>query len=188
MNHVSSIRQQIADHWQARLPPAGVLFGDDDAFAAFYTSKYLIQDTAESVGVHMASGFSNNPHSAYIEYWGVMQALIIQQDAIIEVHKSICGTAPVLAKPSPWFELRDLRNRCAGHPASNTHSSKGSTLRSFMGRSFGGYEQIMYEQYDAATGKTTHPQVDLRKLISDYDVQAAGILSAVLAEMKRKCP
>ena len=154
----------------------------------FYTSKYLIQDTAESIGVHMATGFSGKPHAAYIEFWGVMQALVIQQDAIVELHKSICEMAPVLAKASPWFDIRDLRNRCAGHPASNTHSSKGTTLRSFMGRGFGGYDQIMYEQYDAATGKTTHPKVNLRKLISDYDLQAAGILSAVLVDLKRKCP
>lgn len=186
--HVSSVRQQIADHWQARLPPAGVLFADDDAFAAFYTSKYLIQDTAESIGVHMATGFSANPHAAYIEFWGVMQALVIQQDAIVELYKSIFGTAPMLAKPSPWLDIRDLRNRCAGHPARNTHSSKGTTLRSFMGRRFGDYEQIMYEQYDSATGTTAHPKVGLRKLISDYDLQAAGMLSAVLAELKQKCP
>lgn len=188
MKHVSSIRQQIADHWQARLPPGGVLFAHDDAFAAFYTSKYLIQDTAEAVGIHMTAGFSGDSHAAYIEFWGVMQALIIQQDAIVELHKSICGTEPVLTKPSPWFEIRDLRNRCAGHPASNTRSSRGTTLRSFMGRMFGGYEQIMYEQYDSAAGKTTHPKVNLRKLINDYDNQAAGILSTVLAEVKRKCP
>ena len=58
----------------------------------------------------------------------------------------------------------------------------------FHGQGFGGYDQIMYEQYDAATGKTTHPKVNLRKLISDYDLQAAGILSAVLVDLKRKCP
>jgi len=136
----------------------------------------------------MAAGFSSSPHAAYIEFWGVMQALVIQQDAIIELHKSICDMAPVLAKPSPWFELRDLRNRCAGHPASNTLSSKGTTLRSFLGRMFGSYEQITYEQYDAATCKTTHPKVNLRTLIDDYDGQAAGILNTVLAALKKKCP
>jgi hypothetical protein len=188
MIQISTIRQQIADHWQSRLPPAGVLFANDDAFAAFYTSKYLIQDTAESVAVHMRRGFSGNPHAAYIEFWGIMQALIIQQDAIVELHKSICDSAPKVRRPSPWFDIRDLRNRCAGHPASNKNSSKGSTLRSFMGRHFGCYEQITYEQYDSRTGKTTHPKINMRELIGQYDLQAAQILCAVLAELKGKCP
>ena len=186
MNQVSNIRQQIADHWQARLPPMGALFANDDAFAAFYTGKYLIQDTAESISAHMSAGFSKNPYAAYIEFWGVMQALIIQQDAIVELHKSICGIGPVLAKPSPWYALRELRNRCAGHPANK--SVNGSTLRSFMGRTFGCYEEIVYEQYDAATAKTTHPKINLRKLIDEYDGQAASILSLCLDHLKQKCP
>ena len=91
----------------------------------FYTSKYLIQDTAKSIGVHMATGFSGKPHAAYIEFWGVMQALVIQQDAIVELHKSICEMAPVLAKASPWFDIRDLRQQVRRTPGEQRAQLEG---------------------------------------------------------------
>jgi hypothetical protein len=186
MNAVMSVHQQIADHWHSQNPRVGTLFANDDAFAAFYTSKYLIQDTAEAVWAHMRKGFSSDPMTAYVEFWGIMQALIIQQDAICELHESVCGAKPTLTAPSPWHELRDLRNRCAGHPAART--ARGGTLRSFMGRSFGPYERITYEQYDSAASTRTHPTFNLRAHIGSYDAQAAGVLSVVLAEMRRKSP
>jgi hypothetical protein len=90
-----------------------------------------------------------------------------------------------IARPSPWTELRDLRNQCAGHPANK--QAKGASLRSFMGRSSGGYESITFEQYDS-TETRTHPTFNLRAIIHSYDGQAAAVLAAALAEMKRKCP
>jgi hypothetical protein len=185
---VMAVRQQIANHWHYRNPPTDALFASDDAFAAFYTSKYLIQDTAEAVWTHMNKGFSSDPMAAYIEFWGVMQAIFIQQDAICELYEAIFGERPEIPRKSSWFELRDLRNRCAGHPAKNENSIKGSKLRSFMGRSFGSYERITYEQYDSAKGQPANPTVNLQSLIGSHDEQAAGVLSAALAEMKRKYP
>ena len=187
MNHVLKVCNEITDYWY-RLSPTGNRFASDDKFATFYTSKFLIQDTSGAVSSHMQTGFSisTNSMAAYIEFWGVMQALIIQQDAICELHGAVCGIAPILAKPSAWFDLRELRNRCAGHPAKK--SVKGSTLRSFMVRTSICYERMMYEQYDSATESSTHPTVDLRAMINSYDTQAGGVLSAVLSEMKRKWP
>jgi hypothetical protein len=187
MKQVQSIRNSISEYWHGHGFPVSPLFGtNEDAFAAYYTSMYLIQDTSESVSIHMANDFSTDPFKAYIEFWGVMQALVIQQDAICEIHDAVLGRQPAVQKPSPWFELRDLRNRCAGHPANK--ASSGSTVRSFMGRNFGDYDKLTYEQYDAGSKTTTHPKVKLRKLIHDYDAQAGAILADVFAEMKRKCP
>ena len=50
---------------------------------------YLIQDTGELVQSHMKHGFSSDPWLAYIEFWGVMQAIFIQQDAINEFYEAM---------------------------------------------------------------------------------------------------
>lgn len=34
-------------------------------------------------------GFSEDPHEAYLKFWGVMQAIIIQQDSICELYWAI---------------------------------------------------------------------------------------------------
>jgi len=186
MMKVLTVRSELNEYWQAHPEAAtSAIFSDDDQFAAFDTSKYLIQDSGEAVWSHMVKGFSSDSMSAYLEFWGVMQALIIQQDAICEIHKSLVGSTPSIPTISAWFDLRNLRNRLAGHPASK--SVKGGVLRSFMGRDFGDYEEISYEQYDSSTKASTWPGFNLRQMINDYDAQAAALLASALAELKRKC-
>ena len=57
-----------------------------------------------------------------------------------------------------------------------------------MGRSFGNYDAIRYELWDASTGQTTHPVFNLRQMINNYDVEASAALNAVLSCMKSKWP
>ena len=56
-----------------------------------------------------------------------------------------------------------------------------------MGRSFGNYDRIMYELWDAS-GVITHPVFNLRQMIQDYDGEAAQALQNVLAAMKARWP
>src|SRR6202158_707216 len=151
--------------------------GDD--YAAYYTAMYLIQDTGEAVDRHLASDFSSDPLTAYLMFWGVMQAIFIQQDAISELHRVIVGSAPPITSNSAWSKLRDKRNVCAGHPA-NRDRGVPASQRSFMGRSFGNYTHVTYELWDDATETTTHPSFNLQKMIDDYDKEARDLLKIVL--------
>jgi hypothetical protein len=159
--------------------------GDD--FAAYYTSMFLIQDTGEAVAQHMAGDFSGDPLRAYLEFWGVMQAIIIQQDAISELHRVLVGNQPIIQPNSVWHELRNFRNVCAGHPA-NRARGVPAPQRTFMARSFGSYNSVTYELWDASSQKTTHPTFNLRRMIDDYDKQASQILQDVLTTMKARWP
>src|SRR5216683_2518582 len=69
-----------------------------DAYAAYYTSMYLIQDTGEAVLTHMAKDFSADPMQAYLEFWGVMQAINIQQDSILQVQEAVVPAVAMLYK------------------------------------------------------------------------------------------
>jgi hypothetical protein len=155
-----------------------------DEFAAYYTSNYLVQDTSEALWRHRQKGFSPDPLQAYIEFWGVMQALVIQQDAISELHRLFIGDDLNTAALPSWKQLREKRVLCAGHPA----NAKRGTRRTFMGRRFGGYEAIKVEEWDAATQTSSHPTFNLGKLLEDYDIEAGAVLDEILAAMKQKWP
>lgn len=131
----------------------------EDAFAAYYTSMYLIQDTAESLMAHRQSGFSADPMKAYIELWGILQAVIIQQDAIDELAATVGATPEKVRAQTHAAELRDFRDIIAGHPSARFRGTPRS--RSFLGRGFGSYSSIMYERYLPDKGKVEHPTVDL---------------------------
>lgn len=189
MKQVLAIHNSIYDQFHGS--SAGPAFFFDprnaDTYAAYYTSMYLIQDTGEAVFTHLNRGFVSDPMQAYLEFWGVMQAIDIQQDAIFELHKAICGSTPSIQPGTAWQRLRDLRHLCAGHPANRSHGAS-APQRTFMGRSFGDYHGIRYELWDASTGKTSHPVVDLRRMIDDYDAEASVILNCILSIMKSKWP
>lgn len=143
-------------HGSSAGPAHFFLSANADAYAAYYTSMYLIQDTGEAIQTHWENGFSTQPMEAYLEFWGAMQALVIQQDAISELHKAVIGKKPTIPTTTSWIAIRDFRNLCAGHPA-NKSIGLPAPKRSFMGRHFGTHDAIKYEQWDAHAQKTTHP-------------------------------
>jgi hypothetical protein len=186
MQRVLQVRSDVYDQFHAS--SAVSLKGHQgDDFATYYTSMFLIRDTGEAVAQHMACDFSANPLRAYLEFWGVMQAIFIQQDAISELHRVVVGNQPIIEPNSEWAELRNVRNVCAGHPANRAHGLP-APQRTFMGRSFGNYNRVSYELWDASTQGITHPSFILRQMIDDYDRQASQILQNVLTTMKSKWP
>ena len=84
---------------------------------------YLMQDSTEALWTHRQRGFTEGDALlAYVEFWGVMQAVIIQQDSINELHEVIVGDNLDTGQLIGWHRLRDLRNECAGPLL--THSRK----------------------------------------------------------------
>ncbi len=75
--------QKIHDHvYSLSLKESQGLFKNEEIYSAYYISMYLIQDTYGAILAHQKKGFSEEPLLAYIEFWGVMQAIVIQQDSI----------------------------------------------------------------------------------------------------------
>jgi hypothetical protein len=93
MHRIVDRRQEIYDYFHNNDACQRFFFdaAQEERYAAYYTSMYLVQDTSESLLVHRARGFSSDSHAAYIEFWGVMQALIIQQDSISELYNAVTG-------------------------------------------------------------------------------------------------
>ncbi|NJL08084.1 MAG: hypothetical protein HC900_07330 [Methylacidiphilales bacterium] len=189
MEKILDLRQEIYQqfHGSRAGPDFFFLSENKNEYAAYYTAMYLIQDTGEAVWWHMGQGFSSEPMHAYIEFWGVLQAICIQQDAIDELHKAVIGSRPGRVEDCAWKKIRDLRIRCAGHPANRSRDVPGPQ-RTFLGRRFGNYNAIKYELWDSSNSGISHPVVDLRTMIDQYDDEAAQILTEVLSAMKSRWP
>jgi len=188
MDAILARREEIYDHFQRSAGPKFFFVtADKDRYAAYYTSMYLIADTAESIKEHRRRDFSSDPFLSYLEFWGVMQAVVIQQDAIVELNRAIAEISLAVAKPSAWWNLREFRNQCAGHPANRSRGVPASQ-RSFMGRTTRKYSRVQYELWDAQTQQTTHPIVDLAQMLDDYDLQASQLMATILQIMKAQWP
>ncbi len=190
MDKILAVRANIYDQFHGSNAGLEHFFKDEyrKAYAAYYTAMFLIQDTGESVQSHMKRGFSSDEWLAYIEFWGVMQAIVIQQDAIKEIYEAMIGSKLQIAEQSDWSKIRDVRNLCAGHPAKRAQGVP-ATQRTFMGRRFGNYNQIQYELWDARTPrKPSHPTFNLSAMIKAYDAEGAHALNEVLSALATKWP
>ncbi|WP_127091672.1 hypothetical protein [Aquabacter cavernae] len=192
MDRLLSLRQDIYDHFHSSTI-RGDLFlapGNRDRFAQYEIAMVLIQDTGEALWTHMHRDFSTSPMAAYIEFWGVMQAVIIQQDALLELAAALGSPKPSTGKS--WKAIRDFRNVLAGHPAKkisgcNPLGAK-PTLRAFMGRQQKSYRELIYEVWDASAEQITHPQANLGAMIGAYEAEAADHLAKILDHMRRSWP
>lgn len=191
LNAIAALRQQVYDYFHGNAGVQQYFFdpAHEDEYVAYYNSMYLLQDSTESLIQHRQRGFSADPLAAYLEFWGVMQAAIIQQDAIAELHRAIFGhSLDAKAKNRvSWLQVRNLRNVCAGHPAKKSIPKSKPLTRSFMGRSFGNYDGIEYEQWQQGVGRS-HARVPLASLLDAYSLEAAAELAAILAHLKSRWP
>ncbi len=189
MDTVLKMHSEIYDQFQRSSAGPDYFYKDahSEEYAAYYTSMYLIQDTGEAVWTHMRRGFSSDPMAAYLEFWGVMQAVVIQQDAIKELYNAVVGSFPDTAALSRWKAIRDMRNLCAGHPAKRSFGVP-STQRAFMGRNFGDYPSIQYELWESGSASPTHPSFNLHQMIERYAPDAAQVLDGALAALKKRWP
>lgn len=189
MDKILEIRSAIYDHFHGAAECQAYFYDavHEEEFVAYYNSMYLLQDSTESLSCHRHADFSSNPMHAYIEFWGVMQAVIIQQDAIAEIYKIMTRTDLDTQILIVWPHVRTLRNVCAGHPVKKDRPKSAPLTRSFMGRNFGSYQGIMYEQWQKGVGRT-HPRVNLGALLDDYSAEAAAKLEEAFSAMNARWP
>lgn len=187
MKEIAKIREAIYKYFHSSAK-CQKFFNDPahaEEFAAYYNSMYLLQDTTESLWNHREAGFSGNPLQAYIEFWGIMQAVFIQQEAIAEIYEIITGQRLDPRSMKAWAEIRSLRNVCAGHPVKKDMPKSTPMTRSFMGCDFGGYDMMIYEQWQTGSG-ITHPHIKLGVLLDEYAVAAAAQLDTAFTAMKKR--
>ena len=187
MSKLLIIRNKIYDYFQNSGKCQTYFYSDDKLFSAYYTAMYLLADTAESLIAHRASGFSENFCAAYIEFLGVMQAIIVQQDSIMELYKAITGQE--LNRPDKWKEIRNLRNIYSGHPVNKTDPLR----RSFLSRQDISYRRLICETWTYKNGASImesiqHPEVLLGELLDAYTREATIITADIFIEMKKKWP
>lgn len=170
----------IAEHFHQSASFRRSIGSDESRFAQYYTSMYLIQDSMDSLLSHRKRGFSDDSLDAYIELWGILQALIIQQDSIAELYEAVSMKPLETKELEAWRKLRELRNTLGGHPSKKDRPKTQPLARSFLGRKFGGYDALSYESW-RAPGKVTYPSVNFGGLIDDYVDEVIPLVEQIYA-------
>jgi hypothetical protein len=149
-----------------------------DDYVTYCVAKDTIQDTAETLIVHRRKGFADDICERYIEYYGVLQAVYMQQDAICALYRLFVGGKLDISDKPSWKRVRDLRNETVGHPVGQ---------KRFLNRSAIDYDHVNYLWWPESSRFPKSEDVPLAALIDAYAVEATDVLESAHAELEAAC-
>ena len=150
-------------------------------FERYCIAKDTVQDTAEALMSHREQGFTVNVYRRYVEYYGVLQAIYMQQDAITALFELFMVPDKIDYSVLPnWQTLRDLRNDTAGHPVGNLKR---------LNRNQMDYDCVNYlwcPKDKPSSWKSEN--INLGAVLDSYDCEAGGVLKSIFARLVAECP
>jgi len=149
-----------------------------DQYVTYCVAKDTIQDTAETLLVHRRNGFAADICERYVEYYGVLQAVYMQQEAICALYRLFIGTNLEVAASPCWQQVRNLRNETAGHPVGR---------KRFLNRNAIGYDRVNYLWWPEGSRYPKSEDVALAALIDGYTTEAASILERLHLTIESEC-
>jgi hypothetical protein len=164
------IQNQSVCHWSDR--------ATHDQYVTYCVTKDTILDTAETLLVHRKKGFVKDIYERYIEYYGVLQAVYMQQDAICALHRLFVKTELELSDMSNWKQVRELRNLTVGHPVGR---------KRFLSRNVISYDRVNYLWWPKGNRFPKSENVSLATVIDDYAAEAAVVLERLHVVLESEC-
>jgi hypothetical protein len=153
------------------LPRGPLLLADTRRWNMICAALDVIGDTESALAAYLDEPAAGHP---YLNAYGVLQALYLQQDAIRHVFEAL----DVDYAPTPVLkDIRQVRNETIGHPSS------------VRGKAFVIIVQLTVDQHgfdynrETADGVLTTHHVDLRALITSQRSEALAILRTLHAQL-----
>jgi hypothetical protein len=146
-------------------------------FLVVCSAMDILDDTAMALNSYV-EGDHDDQGQAYLEIFGVLQALTVQQDAVRQLHRVTRGICLDLeAASADVKEIRDIRVRVAGHPVGGKSSSHFLTRYTVSKK---GFELWAYDQ----RGGRTVAEIDLFGLVARNSVALNAALGDLVTFME----
>ena len=146
----------------------------------YCVAKDTVQDTAEAILSHREQGFTTDVYRRYIEYYGVLQAVYMQQDAIKTLFSIFMAPDVIDCSALPnWKTLREVRNDTVGHPV-------GRLKR--LNRNQIAYDCVNYRWCpNEKVSSWKSEDIDLAAVLDAYDCEAGQVLDSIWTRLEADC-
>ena len=95
--------------------PGDVQFGGNKKTSSqFGTSLYAIEDCESAIRAYEKMPWPEDVGGKYLAIYGVLQAMVVQQDAVRHLHEAINKKFEL---DDELKSIRNCRNMCVGHPS-----------------------------------------------------------------------
>ncbi len=171
------IRDYINSPWKHYF-----LVKDNDKFSQLASSLDVIEDTQSAIDAFQKEQFTGLKGKLYLCVYGLLQSLIVQQDAVSHLCESI-GVSETTKKYALLQDIRLIRNKSVGHPTKYYRQKSKGTSYNFINQSSlskGGFELYAF----GSGGELTRKFIDISLQISTQRKLISKILKKVIDNLE----
>jgi hypothetical protein len=157
-----------------------------DDWNTLTSSMDALEDTHHAIAAFVAVASKVEPKlqerelgERYLRTYGVMQAFVIQQDAIKHVHKAIGMPTPDL---KPLLHIRDMRVAAAGHPTLQNQTKKHPRRAHFISQATLGDSGMELMTVDASS-QHIFRQVQIPELATRQEKYVLSLIRQAIAHL-----
>lgn len=185
---MNAYTRKIRDHInQAR--QQDVLMRDRGRWFQLTSSLDVLEDAELAIDAYLATTFERESGSIYLATYGLLQALVLQQDAAFHAQEVLLSTAPIfqdfkgfMATYPRLDEIREIRNISIGHP---TKADRPKPVRytyiSRISMRHQGFKLLI----SSDAGDTESRDIAITDLIVDQRRDIADLLTGVVAALEQ---
>ncbi len=149
-----------------------------DEWNKICVSMDTFEDSCLALSYYENSSSGLNEGEKYLRLYGMLQAIILQQDAISTLYKIFLNNTLMKKKNSSWLVIRNLRNLTVGHPIEKTSGGRG-TKRCFISRITLGDSGFQLIIWNKDSEKNNHENIDLVYIYENYKDDAISHLKEI---------
>jgi hypothetical protein len=178
MKRISSLEQQIRGYINKANLSKKYSGNNLDEWNTLCVAMDTLGDSCLALEHYEASGIGQEAGEKYLKLYGLLQAVILQQDSIRQIYKILLGSNLRPNPNSAWRKIRKFRNLTAGHPIEMRDENR--IKRCFVSRAticHRGFQLIIWNKGDA---RNEFRDCDLNGLYQEYKLEAVRYLETIL--------
>lgn len=175
-NIFSEIREICNHPWKKEL-----LFQDKIKWNKLWASLDVIEDSQIAINDYISLSEFSSTEKGYLYVYGILHALYLQQDSLINLNKALFEKGIDFRKDYPdLYNIRENRNNSIGHP-----TDRGGTSFHHISRSSIKKEGFMIISHFPKTGEETKfEEINILVCIEIQNTLLQNILSKTMEKLK----
>lgn len=148
------------------------------------SSLDVLEDTDLAIEAYYNKKFGSTNGEKYLALYGLLQAMVTQQDAVFH----LCESLNILKRLDDFPKLREIRNvriESIGHPTKRSKGKKHPTSYHFITRITLKHNSFTLGS-EYSNGKSEHKNVSIPDLISEQKKYVVEILESIRKELIRR--
>lgn len=149
------------------------------------SSLYVLEDTQLILNLYKKSKIANKPLSNWLDekaknyllIYGILQALYIQQNAIISICTALDIFPKIILGNSKLSDIREIRNSSTGHPENRIDDSKNFISQMSV-------SQYNFSFLQVKNNKSEIIKVNIKDLIQVQEKNFDGILDKIMLKIE----